>query len=386
MAAAVSARVREHPHRNCGSKSDGHDETDGVWCSHPAHDRRTTSPVSARPYGEAVSPTETMLAARYQTAGPSAGELEIVELPRPRPEPGEVLVRMIVSGVNPTDWKSRRGGGTASGFDSVIPDQDGAGEIVAVGDGGDAGRIGERVWLWEAQWQRSQGTAAQWIALPAEQAVPLPEGISLDQGAGLGIPAMTAHRCLFADGPIDGEAVLVHGGAGAVGHAAIELARHAGARVAATVSSAEKAGLAVAAGAELVVDYRREDVVGAVRAWAPDGVARIVDVDVVANLAVDAQVLAAEGVIAAYAVSRDPVVLGRELMVLNAVLRSVLVYTMPAEAKRAAVTTITLALRDGALSQLPVTRFPLEEIAAAHDAVEQGAVGKVLVDIPPPGD
>jgi NADPH:quinone reductase len=324
----------------------------------------------------------TMLAARYATSGPDAGRLEIAELPQPEPGRGEVLVRLAVAGVNPTDWKSRRGSTTAIGFDTIVPGQDGAGEIAAVGEEVDPARVGERVWVWEGQWQRAQGTAAQWIALPAERAVTLPDGISLDQGAGLGIPAMTAHRCLVADGPIDGAAVLVHGGAGAVGHAAIELARYAGARVAATVSSQEKARLAAAAGAELVVDYRREDVAAAVRAWAPEGVTRVVDVDVVANLATDMAVVAPDGAISAYAVTRDPVALGRELMVHNVVLRFVLVYTMPADAKRLAVSTIDAALRDGALTALPPTRFPLEEIGAAHDAVEQGAVGKVLLDIP----
>jgi NADPH2:quinone reductase len=152
--------------------------------------------------------------------------------------------------------------------------------------------------------------------------------------------------------------------------------------VAATVSSEEKGRLATAAGAELVVDYRREDVTATVRAWAPAGVTRIVDVDVVSNLEIDAAVLAPDGAIAAYAVARDPAVLGRELMVLNAVLRFVLVYTMPPEAKAAAVREIGAALVDGALTALPATRFPLAEIAAAHDAVEAGAVGKVLVDLP----
>jgi NADPH:quinone reductase len=322
-----------------------------------------------------------MRAARYATSGPDAGRLEVVELPVPEPRPGEVLVRLAVAGVNPTDWKSRRGSATSGGLDTVVPGQDGAGEVAAVGEGVEPARVGQRVWVWEGQWQRAQGTAAQWISLPAAQAVALPDEISLDQGAGLGIPAMTAHRCLFADGSIDGEAVLVHGGAGAVGYAAIQLARYAGARVAATVSSEAKARLASDAGAELVVDYRREDVAAAVRAWAPAGVARIVDVDVVANLAVDAAVVAPNGVIAAYAVSRDPVSLPRELMVHNVVLRSILVYTMPAEAKRQAVETIDAALRAGALSALPAIRFTLEEIAAAHDAVEQGAVGKVLVDL-----
>ena len=324
---------------------------------------------------------ETMQAARYATSGPDAGTLEVLELPRPRPEPGQVLVRLAAAGVNPTDWKSRRRGGTTEGFDFVVPGQDGAGEIAAVGDDVDPGRVGERVWIFEGQWQRAQGTAAQWIAIDASRAVALPAGVSLDLGAGIGIPGMTAHRCLFADGPVGGEAVLVHGGAGAVGHAAIELARYGGARVAATVSSPEKAELASAAGADLVVNYREEDVAGAIRAWAPEGVARIVDVDIAGNLEIDANVVAANGAIASYAVRPEPVQLGRALLVKNVVVRFVLVYSMPEEAKRAAVEAIDAALAAGALTQLPSTRFPLAEIAAAHDAVEQGAVGKVLVDV-----
>ena len=325
---------------------------------------------------------ETMLAARYATAGPDAGSLEVAELPRPQPGPGQVLVRVAVAGINPSDWKSRRRGGTTEGHDFVIPGQDGAGEIAAVGEGVDSARVGQRVWLFEGQWQRSEGTAAEWIAIDASRAVALPDGISFDQAAGLGIPALTAHRCLHADGSITGAAVLVHGGAGAVGHAAIELARFAGARAAATVSSQDKARLAAAAGAELVVNYRSDDVAAAVRAWAPDGVARIVDVDVTANLQVDTKVVAANGAIASYAVRPEPVVLGRELMVKNVVVRFVLVYSMPEEAKQAAVRDIDAALRAGALTPMPATRFPLAEIEAAHDAVEGGAVGKVLLDLP----
>jgi NADPH:quinone reductase len=324
-----------------------------------------------------------MLAAQYSTSGIHAGELRLVELPVPEAGPGEVLVRVAVSGVNPTDWKSRGpGGATASEFDHVVPNQDGAGEIVAVGDGVDGARVGERVWLYQAQWQRAQGTAAQWIALPSERAAPLPPGASLDLGAGLGIPAMTAHHCLFADGPLEGAAVLVQGGAGAVGHAAIELARWGGARVAATVSSPQKAQLAAAAGAELVVDYRTEDVAAAVRDWAPDGVQRIVEVDLAANVAIDAGVLAPGGVISSYAVPTEPLLPPRSLMALNGRIRFVLVYTLAADAKQRAVSAISAALVDGALTPLPAIRFALDDIAAAHDAVENGAVGKVLVDIP----
>ncbi|MDQ2758856.1 MAG: zinc-binding dehydrogenase, partial [Actinomycetota bacterium] len=221
-----------------------------------------------------------MIAATYETEGPDANVLVIRELPDPVPGAGEVLVRVAVSGVNPTDWKTRMIGDPTRLSGTIVPNQDGSGTITAIGDGVDPGRVGERVWLYDAQWERHHGTAAQLITLPSVRAVPLADSVSFDLGAGLGIPYMTAHRCLFADGLLaPGTPVLVHGGAGAVGHAAIELARWAGARVATTVSSAEKKRLAREAGAELVVNYRTEDVVAAVRDWMPDGVARIVEVN-----------------------------------------------------------------------------------------------------------
>lgn len=325
-----------------------------------------------------------MLAAGYPTTGPGAGVLELRELPRPEPAPGEVRVRVAVSGVNPTDWKARQSGGLAA-VDApfVVPNQDGAGTIDAVGAGVDPACVGERVWLYNAAWRRARGTAAQWISLPAEQAVPLPDSTSLELGATLGIPAMTAHRCLFADGGLPpGAQVLVHGGAGAVGHAAIELAVWSGAAVAATVSSEHKARIASAAGADLVVDYRTQDVASVVRDWAPGGIDRIVEVDIGSNIELDAQVLAPGGTISSYATPQRDVGLPRALMTLNAVVGFVLVYTMPERAKREAVAAITQALVDQVLTTLPLSRFRLSEIAAAHDAVENGAVGKVLVDIP----
>jgi NADPH2:quinone reductase len=327
----------------------------------------------------------SMLAARYATSGPEQGRIRIVETEVPEPGEGEVLVRVAVSGVNPTDWKSRTGGGqagTARGFDWVVPNQDGAGVLEATGPGVDHDRVGEPVWLWECQWRRQMGSAAQYVVLPEHQAVPLPEGISLDQGAGLGIPAMTAHRALFAEGPIDGDVVLVHGGAGAVGHAAIQLAKRAGARVAATVSSPEKAAIATDAGADLVVDYRGEDVVEALRGWAPDGVDRVVEVAISANLETDGAVLAPYATVATYGQPDGPLPVVRDLVMKNARIDFVLVYTMPDEAKRAAVTDITQALADGALRPLPVQRFTLEETQAAHEAVEGGFLGKVLIDVP----
>jgi NADPH2:quinone reductase len=325
---------------------------------------------------------ERMIAAQYETSGPRVGELELVELPRPAAAPGEVLVRLRVCGVNPTDVRARSGRRFDTPPARVVPGHDGAGEIVAVGEGVPASRLGERVWLYLSQWRRAQGTAAQWIALPSEQAVALPDDASLDLGGGLGIPAMTAHRCLFLDGSIEGSSVLVAGGAGAVGHAAIELARWGGARVAATVSSGEKGRLAAAAGAELLVNYRTDDAVSAIRAWAPGGVARIVEVAIGANAELDAEVLAPGREIVSYGAPDKPIVVPRALMVKNASVRFVLVYTMPEPSKRQAVADITAALTAGALSALPAVRFPLEQIEAAHEAVLEHAVGKVLIDIP----
>ena len=196
--------------------------------------------------------------------------LKLVERPEPTPAGEEVLVRVAISGVNPTDWKSRRGSapGQPLAFPEVVPNQDGAGTVVAVGPGVDPDRVGERVWLWEAAWERADGTAQELVALPGWQAVPLPDGASFELGASLGIPALTAHRCLtvsengpstLGPGTLAGCTVLVAGGAGAVGHAAIELARWSGATVLSSVSSPEKAALAIAAGAHHVVNYREQE-------------------------------------------------------------------------------------------------------------------------------
>src|SRR5712692_7376558 len=325
--------------------------------------------------------------------------LHLVERPDPSPGPGEVLVRTAVSGVNPTDYKMRRGGAPTGGTQApteTVPNQDGAGTIEAVGPGVDPSRIGERVWLREAAWQRPNGTAQELVAIPSDRAVALPDASSFDLGASLGIPALTAHRCLtvseggptrLAPGALAGRTVLVAGGAGAVGHAAIELARWAGATVVTTVSSPDKARLAEAAGAHHVVNYREGDPATAIRAVAPHGVDIIVEVAPAANAALDVAVLAPLGVVAAYAGGDDRLVLPvRPLMVLNARWQFVLVYTEPPAAKAAAVEAVSAAVADGALrvgeaSGLPLHRFPLERTADAHAAVESGAVGKVLIDV-----
>lgn len=319
-----------------------------------------------------------MRAAVYERTGAASDVLRVAEVPLPDPGPGEVRVRVECSGVNPTDWKSRSGATPRPIEDFQVPNQDGAGVVDAVGDGVDASRVGQRVWVWFAAAGRRWGTAAEYTIVPDHQAVRLPDGVTFEMGASLGVPAMTAHRCLFADGPIDRRAVLVTGGAGAVGHFAIQLAKRAGARVATTVSSEDKAELARAAGADLVVNYREEDVAARIRDWGPE-VDRIVEVALAANLDTDLAVAAPHAVVTAYAAAEDPVMPVRAGMNKNLVLRFVLLYGVPRPALLLATADITAALEEGRLTELPYRKFPLDQIAAAHDTVEQGFTGKVLV-------
>ncbi|MFD4959581.1 NADPH:quinone reductase [Microbacterium sp. NPDC058389] len=313
------------------------------------------------------------------------------------PGPGEVRVRVTVSGVNPTDWKARAGGGAKPAFDEIVPNQDGAGVIDAVGDGVTQLAVGDRVWLYLAQHQRPTGTAQEYTVVPAERAVKLPEGVGFEIAASLGVPAMTAHRALtvhesgparLSPGALEGRVVLVAGGAGAVGHAAIQLAVWAGATVIATISGDEKAALARAAGAHHVVNYRQADVADRIAALAPHGVDHVVEVSLTQNAALDGQVVANHGSIAYYADNGgdQATIPVRPTFAKNARLQGLLLYTVGQAALSAAAEDITAALRDGALpvgeaAGLPLTWFSLEETAAAHDAVEQGAVGKVLIDV-----
>lgn len=334
----------------------------------------------------------------YSETG-GAEVLRLVERAIPEAAPGEVRIRVAVSGVNPTDWKSRRGRapGEALAFPEVVPNQDGAGTIDAVGHGVDAALVGQRVWLWEAAWQRADGTAQEYVVLPERQAVALPDEASFDLGASLGIPALTAHRCLTVSdagprrlepGALAGRTVLVAGGAGAVGHAAIQLARWSGALVIATVSSDEKAALARAAGSDYVVDYTSEGATDEIRGAAPEGVDIVVEVAPAANARRDAEVLAPNGTVAAYAAegSVELTLEFRSLYSRNIRYEFVLVYTVPDEVKQNAVDDVAAAVADGALpvgeeAGLPLHRFPLERTADAHTAVEDGAVGKVLIDL-----
>jgi NADPH:quinone reductase len=319
-----------------------------------------------------------MRAALFDRYGVSSEVLRIEDVETPDPGPGEVRVKIEYSGVNPTDWKSR-GGSTPRPIDGFqIPHHDGAGVIDAVGEGIDPGRIGQRVWTVLAAAGRRWGTAAQWSVVRADRAVPLPDGISAELGASLGVPAVTAHRCLLADGPVEGMTVLVAGGAGAVGHFAIELAKFFGARVVTTVSGAEKAELARKAGADLVVNYRDESAAEQISAFGP--IDRVIEVALGTNLSLDLAVLKPGGEIVTYAAEpADPALPVRACMNANAILRFVLLYGVPEHALERAVRDVTTALAAGALTELPVHKFELDDIAAAQDACQGGAVGKVLV-------
>jgi len=334
----------------------------------------------------------------YSQPGTSA-VLSLADRPVPEPGDGEVRVRVVVSGVNPTDWKARQGGTYGDGlpFPEITPNQDGAGIVDAVGPGVEGVSVGDHVWLFMAAASRPTGTAQEYTVVPATRVAPLPEGVSFDVGASLGVPAMTAHRALTVheDGParlfpgaLTGRTVLVAGGAGAVGHAAIQLARWAGATVIATISSDDKAALATAAGAHHTVNYREDDAADQIRAIAPDGVHIVVEVSIPANADLDAAVLANHGVVSMYAdnggdAASIPV---RPNMSINARYQFLLLYTIGDAALAAAAEDVTAALRDGVLpvgeeAGLPLLRFPLEETAAAHDAVQGDAVGKVLIDV-----
>jgi NADPH2:quinone reductase len=328
--------------------------------------------------------SKTMRAAWYERTGPAADVLKFGDLPIPEPGPGEVRLRVIASGLNPTDVKSR-GGSRAMPAPRVIPHQDGAGVIDKVGAGVPASRVGERVWVYIVQWQRAWGTAAEYTVVPARLAVTLPGNTSFAEGACLGIPAVTAHRCLFADGPIAGQTVLVTGGAGAVGHYAVQLAKWAGARVIATVSSKEKAASAAAAGADHTVNYRTGDAAKEIlELMGGAGVDRVVDVDFGGNLGVSLKVLKVNGVIATYASmgEPEPKLPFYALMAKNATVRPVLIYTMPERAQDEAASDIVRLVEAGRLLHVIGARFPLERIVEAHEAQESGKVtGNIVVEV-----
>lgn len=327
-----------------------------------------------------------MQAITYDRFGAARDVLRLRDIDRPSPGPGEVRVTLAFSGVNPSDVKSRAGlrpDVTKPDYPLIVPHSDGAGEIEATGPGVDKARIGQPVWIWNGQWQRSHGTAASHITLPAHQAVPLPKGIGFDVGANLGIPGLTACHAVFGGGGVAGETVLVQGGAGTVGLLAVQLAKWGGARVIASCSDADRDAV-TAAGADGVLDYRAEDLAGQVLA-ANGGkpVETIVEVEFGLNIAADSALIAPNGRIAAYGSFKQmqPVLPFGPLLFKAVTIDIILIYLLPAAERDAAISRLHHALEDGALSCPTERIYPLADTAAAHEAVEKGARnGAILID------
>ena len=327
-----------------------------------------------------------MKAAWYERVGLAREVLQLGEMPDPVPGPGEVRVRLQWSGVNPSDVKTR--GGLRSRelpFARIIPHSDGAGVIDAVGSGVDASRIGERVWTWNAAWGRPFGTAAQSVCLPQAQAVHLPDAVSGEAGACLGIPALTAMHAVCMDGGVAGKTVLVQGGAGAVGHYVVQIASRMGAaRVIATASTAHKAQLALDAGADAVIRYKDEPVVERVRQLAPGGLDRVIELDLAGNAAVDFEVLKPGGELIVYGSAASPLSLPfYPLLSKNLSLRFFMVYHLESVDRQRATAALQRLLARGELAHNIAQRLPLDDIALAHEQVEQARwAGNVVLALP----
>jgi NADPH:quinone reductase len=328
-----------------------------------------------------------MRAAYYEVVGAAADVIQVGERRTPEPGPGEVRIRIHASGVNPSDVKARAGARGALNYPCVIPHSDGAGIIDTVGSGISPSRIGQRAWTWNAAWRRPFGTCAEFVCLPSEQAIALPSNTAFDAGACLGIPAMTACHAALGDGPLTGKTVLVTGGAGAVGHYAIQFAKWSGARVLTTVSGAAKAEHARAAGADHVINYRAQDAAASIKELtAGAGVDRIVEVELGGNLALSNQVLKPGGVIAAYGSMAVPVppLPFYPMMQNHTTLHLLLVYVLTDSQRQRACALINDALEANVLRHSIGAHFALEDTAGAHVAVESGAViGNVVVSLNP---
>lgn len=323
-----------------------------------------------------------MKAAWYEKNGTARDVLIVGELPKPQAAPGEVLVRVHVSGVNPSDVKSRRGRPLAG--PKVVPHSDGAGIIEAVGRGVPESRVGERVWLWNGQWKRPFGTAAEYIALPAKQAVPLAENVDFAAGACFGIPGLTAMQGVSLAGPMEGKTLLVTGAASAVGHYVTQIAGARGARVIGT-ASAEKSDYARSAGASDVIDYKNEDVAAHVlNLTGGKGVDAVIDMDFSTTVRLlPGGLLAPHGRYVCYGSNMpgDNVVPFGDLLFRSISLQFFLVYELSDDDRAKAIAGLDAMLQSRTLVHTIGTRFPLPEIAAAHEAVEAGRIGNVVIDL-----
>ena len=323
-----------------------------------------------------------MRAAWYEKNGSAKDVLRVGEVDTPKPGLGEVRVKLKTSGVNPSDVKNRAGATRKIAFPRVIPHSDGAGEIDTVGEGVAKSRIGERVWTWNGQWKRPFGTAAEYIVLPEHQAVKLPAAISFQAGACLGIPALTAWHAIDIAGAAKGATLLVAGGAGAVAHYAIQFAKARGATVITTVSSSEKARVAREAGADHTIDYRQENVGERVMALTKGGVDAVIELDLTANAPLLPAVLRPRGTLVVYGTGPQVQFPGSFCLVNNITVKFLLVYELTADERTRAIADITRMLEANTLKHNVAKTYPLAEIVAAHETVEQGrAIGNVVMTI-----
>jgi len=328
-----------------------------------------------------------MLAVSYNRVGPADEVLSFGDVETPSAGAGEVRVKLASSGVNPSDVKSRAGVRNKTlPFPMIIPHSDGAGVIDQAGSGVDRARIGERVWVWNAAWQRPMGTAAQYVVLPAQQAVTLPDAIDFSAGACLGIPALTAYHAVAMSGGVDGKAVLVTGGAGAVGHYAIQFAKLGGAaRTIATVSGDAKGAIAIAAGADAFINYKTEDVAQRCTALTDGrGIDRIIEMDLAANIQSDLAALRPEGEVVVYGSGAPDIAVPFFASILkNARYYFFIVYNLNAADRASDLVDVSRLLSENKLKHQIAARMPLAQAAQAHRLVESGqAVGNVVLDIP----
>jgi NADPH2:quinone reductase len=325
-----------------------------------------------------------MRAASYEKNGPARDVLRVGDIETPVPGPGEVRVKLATSGVNPSDVKSREGRTRKIAFPRVIPHSDGAGEIDLVGDGVPKSRVGERVWTWNAQWKRAFGTSADYVVLPAALAAPLPAHVSFEAGACLGIPAMTAHHAVAVAEASKGMTVLISGGAGGVGHYATQFAKARGATVISTISSEAKAKLAQQAGADHLIDYKRDNVAERVAALTgKKGVDAVIEMDLAVNAKLYPGILHARSNVVVYGTGSPEAAIPAQFLLVNAIaIKFIFVYELTDAERAAAVGDINRMLADKTLVNNVALTVPLADIVAAHEAVEQGkALGNVVVRI-----
>ena len=326
-----------------------------------------------------------MRAAYYTQLGSARDVLHLGDISTPAPGAGDMRVRVRVSGVNPSDWKARqRGRGGGMPFPLIIPHSDGAGVVEAVGDGVDKHRVGQRVWVMNAQWQRPFGTAAEYVVLPQKYVIPLPDGTDLADAACFGIPFLTAHRAITFDGEVGGQTLLIVGGAGAVGHHAIQIAKAKGARVLTTVSSSTKAAYVRAAGADEVINYRSEDVVTRIADLTNGrGADRIIELNLSANAPLYDRLLAPGGTVIIYGTDAPLAsVPAQAFIARGATLKWFIVYDLADAHRDAGVADLNRMLADATLKTTIAAHFPLDDIVAAHEMVEAAQhIGNVVVDI-----